>query len=69
MFQGRKVLQQVAHADLREKLSWNPTYFLLNPYLNGAILNFHIKKFHGHAKNHENHKTFLPRNFHRIRYV
>ena len=25
------------------------SYFLLNPYLNSAILNFHIKKVCGHA--------------------
>ena len=26
------------------------------------------KKFHGHAKKRENHETFLPRNFHGIKY-
>ena len=35
---------------LAKKLLQNPTYFLLNPYLNNAILNVHIKKFCGHAK-------------------
>ena len=49
-------------------LSRNLSYFLLNPYLNSAILNFYIKKFYRHAKKHENYKTFLPRNFHGIRY-
>ena len=33
-----------------KKLSGNPTYFLLNPYLNSTILNFLITKLHGHAK-------------------
>ena len=34
--------------------------------MNSVILNFHIKKFRGHAKMHKNHEIFLPQNFHGI---
>ena len=54
-FRGKLYMQSFAR-----KLSRNPRHFLLNPYLNSSILNFHIKKFHENSKNHENRKTFLP---------
>ena len=41
-FRGKlQLLMQI----FAKTLSHNPTYFLLNPYLNSAILNFLIKSF------------------------
>ena len=55
----------------------NTTYKKAALYLCSQVINvqgisylrFHIKKFHGHAKKHKNHKTFLPRNFYGIQYT
>ena len=58
-----KVSWQVVQADLCKKPSWNPTYFLLNPYLNSTILKFHIIKFHGHAKTLKTAKLFCLETF------
>ena len=66
-FWGEKFHGKLYTQTFTKKLPWNPTYFLLNPYLNGAILNFHMKKFRGHVKKCKNRKTFLPRNSHGIR--
>ena len=45
-----------------KKLSQNPSYLLLNPYLNSAILNFHIKFFADMQKSVKTTKL-LPQNF------
>ena len=37
-FRGKLYMQTFA-----KKCLWNPSYLLLNPYMNSAILNFHIK--------------------------
>ena len=63
-FWGRKVSRQVVHIDIRKKLSWNPTCFLLNPYLNSAILNFHIKVLQTCKKP----RNFSALKFHGIRH-
>ena len=46
-----------------KKHSQNPSYFLLNPYLNSAILKPHIKKFRGHAKGMKTAKHFCLKTF------
>ena len=56
-------MRQVVHADLHEKTLWNPSYFLLNPYLNSAILTFHIKSFMDMQKSMKTAKIFCLKTF------
>ena len=67
-FEAEKFCSKLYMQTFTKKLSRNLSSFLLNPYLDSAILNFHIKKFFGHAKKHKNCDTFLPQSFHGIQY-
>ena len=42
-FQAETFCSKLYMQTFTKKPSQNPSYFLLNPYLNSAILNFHIK--------------------------
>ena len=44
-FEAKKFHSQLYTKTFAKKLLQNPSYFLLNPYTNSAILNFHIKSF------------------------
>ena len=57
-FHGKLYMQTFA-----KKLSRNPTYFPLNPYLNSAILNFHIKSFMDMQKTTKTVKLFCLETF------
>ena len=62
-FKAEKFHSKLYMQTFAKKLSQNPSYFLLNPYLNSAILTFHIKKFHGHAKSTKTMKLFCLKTF------
>ena len=44
-FEARKFHAKLHTQTFMNKVPLNPTYFLLNPYLNSTVLNFHIKSF------------------------
>ena len=50
-FKAEKFHSKLYMQIFAKKLSRNLTYFLLNLYLNSAMLKFHIKKFCRHTKN------------------
>ena len=56
------------HTDLHEKLLRIPIVIAISAHFSIATEIFHGKNFRGATKNHENRETFLPRNFHGIRY-
>ena len=49
-FEAEKFRGKLYTQTFVKKISRNRSYFLLNPYMNSTILNFHIKKFHRHVK-------------------
>ena len=57
-FEAEKFGSKLHTQTFTKQLSRN---LVLSPYLNSAILNFHIKSFAGMHKRPENHETFLPR--------
>ena len=52
----------------QKKLSRIPIVIAISARFSIATEIFHGKKFRGATKNRENRETFLPRNFHGIRY-
>ena len=62
-FQGRKVLQEIAHADLHKKTFTEPLILSLKSIYEQCHLELLYKKFHGHAKKHENCKLFCLETF------
>ena len=52
-----------------KKLSRIPIVIAISAHFSIATEIFHGKKFRGATKNCENRETFLPRNFHGIRYI
>ena len=46
-----------------KKLLWNPIYFLLNPYFNSAIMNFHLESFADNVKTVKTVKLFYHETF------
>ena len=46
-----------------KKLLWNPIYFLLNPYFNSTILNFHLENSADHVKTVKTVKFFCLKTF------
>ena len=57
-FKAEKFCDKLYMQTFTIKLSWNPSYFLLNPYMNSAILNFCIK-FCRHAKVRKFHSASI----------
>ena len=63
-FEPEKFRGKLYTKTFAKRLSWTPcSYFLLIPYMNSAILNFHIKKFHGHTKSAKTVKLFCLKTF------
>ena len=62
-FEAEKFRNKLYMQTFAKKLLRNPTYFVLKPYLNSAILKFHIKKFRGHANTVKTVKLFCLKTF------
>ena len=68
-FEAKNLRGQCITQIFTKKLSRIPIVIAISARFSIATEIFHGKKFRGATKNHENRETFLPRNFHGIRYV